>query len=510
MRLILCFAIMAPLFFLHAEENTPKTAEWQLKAITFKDGVVKKALVSEHDGKIFIDDGSGPLDYYHASKIDKLSYDETSRMKYLLRSYVEKIEDLADDEEQVVLNEIETLREADARKRGKRYVPIRPVAQPQLRPVGQSQPIIVPVEKPPTPVRRVLPNKNPSESDSATSTPKKEESNTLLWLLYIAIILIGIIAIFFFVTYKLLHDRTERWKKAEAEKLRNEELSRQRELDRMRGIISEHIETLTQKRLSLEKRDEYGQYNFDKWFAEARNFTQRFLGIDPDTFPDHANLAMATIETSIDEYIARKENTVFKPSEIARIQQIICQHIKVLSLKKRQLVSTDEYGQVELGEWQNEQQHFIDKIIKVDPLASKDHIFEMIEDFIESHDASREEECQILMQPLPDGMTGIDYEHHCAEILRSLGWSTRVTKASGDQGVDIVAERSGRRAIVQCKLYSSPVGNSAVQEVFAAKEYEDGDLAVVVSNNTFTPSAQALANKNDVLLMHHSELDRLE
>ncbi len=72
-------------------------------------------------------------------------------------------------------------------------------------------------------------------------------------------------------------------------------------------------------------------------------------------------------------------------------------------------------------------------------------------------------------EPSIEGASGSEYEEHCAEILRTAGWETRSTPKSGDQGVDIIAERDGIRIAIQCKNYKQPVGNKAVQEVLAGK-----------------------------------------
>jgi restriction system protein len=75
---------------------------------------------------------------------------------------------------------------------------------------------------------------------------------------------------------------------------------------------------------------------------------------------------------------------------------------------------------------------------------------------------------------------------------------------------DVIAEKVGIRLIIQCKLYNSSVGNKAVQEAYAAKTYYQATIAAVVTNSSFTPSAQALANTTGVLLLHHSQLNSLE
>src|SRR3954451_20353188 len=48
-------------------------------------------------------------------------------------------------------------------------------------------------------------------------------------------------------------------------------------------------------------------------------------------------------------------------------------------------------------------------------------------------------------------------EHHVAALLRGEGWMARVTSYSRDHGLDIIAERQGRRVGVQVKMYGAPV-----------------------------------------------------
>lgn len=63
---------------------------------------------------------------------------------------------------------------------------------------------------------------------------------------------------------------------------------------------------------------------------------------------------------------------------------------------------------------------------------------------------------------------------------------------------------------IQCKQYSNPVENKAVQEINAGKGYIDATDAVVVTNSTYSRSAKELANSLGIFLTHHSELDSLE
>lgn len=100
-----------------------------------------------------------------------------------------------------------------------------------------------------------------------------------------------------------------------------------------------------------------------------------------------------------------------------------------------------------------------------------------------------------------------EYERYIARKLCELGWDAYPTSGSGDQGADVVAEKLGLRFVIQCKLYSQPVGNKAVQEVSSARDFYDAAGAVVVTNNDYTKSARQLAESQTVWLLHDSQLE---
>ena len=98
-------------------------------------------------------------------------------------------------------------------------------------------------------------------------------------------------------------------------------------------------------------------------------------------------------------------------------------------------------------------------------------------------------------------MDGLQFEHRCAELLRYRGFrKVTVTKGSGDQGIDILAQKNGTKYGIQCKYYSYPVGNKAIQEAYAGADFYDCDAAMVMTNSTFTRQARELAEKLDVEL----------
>lgn len=96
-----------------------------------------------------------------------------------------------------------------------------------------------------------------------------------------------------------------------------------------------------------------------------------------------------------------------------------------------------------------------------------------------------------------DLMNGNEFEHFICELFNKMGYKSNVTKQSGDQGLDVIAVKNGKRIGIQAKCYSYTVGNSAVQEVVAGKNFYHCDKVLVITNNYFTSSAKELAQVND-------------
>ena len=81
-----------------------------------------------------------------------------------------------------------------------------------------------------------------------------------------------------------------------------------------------------------------------------------------------------------------------------------------------------------------------------------------------------------------------------------MGYATKRTKSSGDQGIDVVAQKNNTIIGIQTKCYGGSVGNTAVQEAVAGKNYYGCNKIIVVTNNYFTSAAIELAKVNNVVL----------
>ena len=188
-------------------------------------------------------------------------------------------------------------------------------------------------------------------------------------------------------------------------------------------------------------------------------------------------------------------------ADLSRINLIIQKHKGELSLRRSQLIVPGAYGLVDDSKWVKEVDYFLNNVAL--PVNSESAAYTRIE--IEKATSSYGN----AKSDFSDSMSPLEYERLVADRLRGLGWDARTTVPTGDQGIDVIAEKDGQKLVVQCKLYSSPVGNKAVQEVIAGKTFEQADMADVVSNATFTPSAKQLASSAGVFLLHHDQLDTI-
>lgn len=122
-----------------------------------------------------------------------------------------------------------------------------------------------------------------------------------------------------------------------------------------------------------------------------------------------------------------------------------------------------------------------------------------IYDLVEEKDEVSEER-QIDLSNI-NTMDGHDFEYFCARVMKRNGFDTaEVTRSSGDHGADIIATRNNVRYAVQCKRWSSAVGNKVVQDVFYAKQVYHCHVGIIITNNTFTPAAREAAKEAGIVL----------
>lgn len=210
-----------------------------------------------------------------------------------------------------------------------------------------------------------------------------------------------------------------------------------------------------------------------------------------------------------DQTVNRLKNKIFD----LNVEITIAEHLDTLLRKREQMVYVDDYGVLIRDKWDRELIYFNERVL-FPALGIYGKNKQFLEVWAQTTDdivmdlASKE--CREKSYIRYDvEMTGIEYEYFVAGLMREYGWDVKVLPATGDHGADLIAEKKNVRAAIQCKFYSSPVGNKSVQEVYFAKDFYDCNLAAVITNSSFTVSAKNAAHKLDVTLMHHNQLSSL-
>lgn len=140
---------------------------------------------------------------------------------------------------------------------------------------------------------------------------------------------------------------------------------------------------------------------------------------------------------------------------IQRVSATTDLQLDPLLRRRAQLVRLDPYGKPQREKWSKEIDYFIEQHIQPslapgEQLALRRNYAEIANIIGEKVEAAQR--TQPAFQTFSEGMTPSEFETFCAEQLRLAGWNARVTMQSRDQGVDVVADKNGRRVVLQCKL----------------------------------------------------------
>lgn len=92
-----------------------------------------------------------------------------------------------------------------------------------------------------------------------------------------------------------------------------------------------------------------------------------------------------------------------------------------------------------------------------------------------------------IIKRLKTSQSSYQFEHFIAHLLKCMGYHSRVTQASADGGVDIIAHRDELGfeppiIKVQCKQILSTIGRPDVQKLFGAIEREEKGLFVTLGS----------------------------
>lgn len=112
-----------------------------------------------------------------------------------------------------------------------------------------------------------------------------------------------------------------------------------------------------------------------------------------------------------------------------------------------------------------------------------------------------------------NSLSGIEFENVCQQLIEKMGFSVETTKASGDGGIDLIANNyqpilSGRY-IIQCKRYSGSVGEPIIRDLYGVITSERANKGILMTTGYFTKSAISFAEGKQIELIDGAKLNGL-
>jgi len=115
-----------------------------------------------------------------------------------------------------------------------------------------------------------------------------------------------------------------------------------------------------------------------------------------------------------------------------------------------------------------------------------------------------------VIKRLKDAQSSYEFEHFVAHLLQCMGYHARVTKASGDGGIDVIAHRDELGfeppvIKVQCKQSLNTNGRPDVQKLYGAIEKDEKGLFITLGS--FSADARTFEQgKSNLRLLDGKEL----
>jgi len=99
-------------------------------------------------------------------------------------------------------------------------------------------------------------------------------------------------------------------------------------------------------------------------------------------------------------------------------------------------------------------------------------------------------------------MSHFQFEEFIAKLFRKMGYSAKVTQKTGDYGIDVIAEKNGKKVAIQCKQnqIGNNVGNVTVQNTLGSMWKIKAEKSIIITTSDFTTKAEEQAREAPVEL----------
>jgi HJR/Mrr/RecB family endonuclease len=93
------------------------------------------------------------------------------------------------------------------------------------------------------------------------------------------------------------------------------------------------------------------------------------------------------------------------------------------------------------------------------------------------------------------------FEYEIARLLKLMGYEVHVTEATGDDGIDVFAQKDSEKVIVQCKKWKSkPVGRAVIDELAGTAARHKTTRAILATTSSFSHDAEQTAREHNIEL----------
>jgi HJR/Mrr/RecB family endonuclease len=106
-------------------------------------------------------------------------------------------------------------------------------------------------------------------------------------------------------------------------------------------------------------------------------------------------------------------------------------------------------------------------------------------------------------------MPPVDFERYTAELFKKLGYKADVVGGINDGGIDVIAEKEGRRHYIQCKRYSSKneVGVASIRDFYGALvDKVANGKGYIITTGKFSLEAEKFAEGKPIELVDSHRL----
>lgn len=107
-------------------------------------------------------------------------------------------------------------------------------------------------------------------------------------------------------------------------------------------------------------------------------------------------------------------------------------------------------------------------------------------------------------------LDGWEFEEEVAKIFRLNGYKAKVTKKTGDGGIDILMYKDNKKIIAQCKHYSNAVAVSVARELNGLKDdFKAQELVLIASTGVTKACLEFIKNKPYFKILNLEDIIRM-